>query len=96
MRVTPRGGADRIDGAQTDEAGGLLFRARVRVAPEDGAANEALEALFAKALGVPRSSVAVARGAKARIKTLTIAGVEAGAITALAARFAAAPQTQEP
>ncbi|CAH2403939.1 hypothetical protein MES4922_320110 [Mesorhizobium ventifaucium] len=42
--------------------------------PEHGAANQALERLVAKALGVPRSAVSVAAGGTARLKTLRISG----------------------
>ncbi|MET0546508.1 MAG: DUF167 family protein [Caulobacterales bacterium] len=74
VRLTPSGGADRIDGLGQDDAGRTFIKARVRAAPEDGRANEALEALFAKALETPRSAVKVARGAKSRIKTIEVRG----------------------
>ncbi|WP_287179828.1 DUF167 family protein, partial [Mesorhizobium sp.] len=38
------------------------------------AANQALERLVAKALGVPRSAVSVVVGGTARLKTLRISG----------------------
>ena len=76
VRLTPRGGADRIDAVERGEDGLLLVRARVRAAPVDGEANAALEALLAKAMKTPRSSVRVARGASARIKTVEIDGLE--------------------
>lgn len=75
VRLTPRGGADRIDGWDTDAAGRRFLKARVRAAPENGEANAALESLIAKALGVPRSAVAVTRGATARLKQLTVSGL---------------------
>ncbi len=87
MRLTPSGGADRIDGCATDEAGRLYLKARVRPAPEDGKANAALEALLAKAFGVAKGKVKVARGAAARLKTVEIAGVSEAEIAAFLARF---------
>lgn len=76
VRLTPRGGADRIDAVETDADGLPLVRARVRSAPVDGEANAALEALLAKALKTPKSAVRVARGTTARIKTVEIDGLD--------------------
>ncbi|MEQ1619406.1 MAG: DUF167 family protein [Terricaulis sp.] len=87
VRLTPSGGADRIDGAARDPAGELYLKARVRAAPEDGAANAALEALVAKAFGIAKGKVSVARGHKARLKTLEIEGASEGEIAAFVARF---------
>lgn len=83
VRLTPAGGADRIDGVGQDDAGRVFLKARVRAAPENGEANAALEALIAKALGVPKSAVSVARGGKARLKTLAIDGASEADIAAM-------------
>lgn len=82
MRLTPSGGADRIEGLATDDAGRTYLKVRVRAAPEDGKANAALEALLAKALGVAKSKVKVARGATARLKAVEIEGVSDADIAA--------------
>lgn len=58
------------------------MRARVRAAPENYEANRALVALVAKALGVAKSKVAVARGHAARMKMLEIEGVSAADVAA--------------
>ncbi len=87
MRLTPSGGADRIDGAARDPEGKLYLKARVRAAPEDGKANAALETLIAKAFGVAKGAVSVARGHKARLKTVEIEGVSEAEIAAFVARF---------
>ena len=42
--------------------------------PENGAANQALEKLIAKALGVSASAVSIVAGGTSRLKTLRIAG----------------------
>ena len=74
VRLSPRGGRDAIDGWALDEAGRPFLKVRVAAPPVEGAANAALEVLLAKALGLPRSAVAVARGQTARIKQVEIAG----------------------
>ncbi|GIW17640.1 MAG: hypothetical protein KatS3mg064_0797 [Tepidiforma sp.] len=68
VRVTPRAGRDGIDGF--DEAGAL--RVRVRAAPADGAANAAVAALLAKALGLPGRQVALVQGAASRVKVFEV------------------------
>jgi uncharacterized protein (TIGR00251 family) len=73
VRLTPRGGRDAITGLRDD---GVVV-ARVSAPPVDGQANEALCRLLAKALGVPRSAVAVVRGQTARDKVVRVAGLEA-------------------
>lgn len=86
MRLTPAGGADRIDGVGR-EKGQLYLKARVRAAPEHGEANKALEALLAKALGVAKGKVSVTRGTTARLKTIEIDGASDAEIAAFVARF---------
>jgi len=85
VRATPRGGRDAVEGIEALADGSRVLKVRVRVAPEDGTANEAVRRLLAKALGVPASAVTLATGATARLKTFFIEGDAA----ALAARFAA-------
>lgn len=84
VRLTPKGGRDRIEGWARDEAGRAFLKVRVSAPPVDGAANDALVALIAKAVGRPRSAVTLAAGASARLKMLEIEGLdEAGLATAL-------------
>ena len=75
VRLTPGGGADRIEGWEEDAAGRPVLRARVRAAPTDGRANAALVALIARTLGIPKSDVMIARGVSARVKQLEIEGL---------------------
>lgn len=89
VRLTPRGGADRIDGIVTDSAGESRLAARVRAVPEKGAANEALERLLAKLLGVPPRDVSVVAGHTSRAKTVAVSG-DAEALAARIAALAAA------
>lgn len=56
---------------------------RLAAAPSDGAANEALVRLLAKALGVARRDVTLASGATSRLKRLHISGDPAGLAAAL-------------
>lgn len=87
VRLTPAGGADRIDGRARDSDGQVYIKARVRAAPENNEANRALEALIAKAFGVAKGKVSVARGATARLKTIEIEGASEAEIAAFIARF---------
>jgi uncharacterized protein (TIGR00251 family) len=75
VRLTPRGGADRIDGVRDG-----TLRVRVAAPPVDGAANEALVRLIAAELHVPRGAVRLVAGATARTKVVEIDGVDADAI----------------
>lgn len=72
VRVTPRGGADRIDGWDEDAAGRRFLKVRVRAMPEDGQANAAVERVLADALYVPARSVRVIAGHTARLKRVEI------------------------
>ena len=74
VRLTPKGGRDSIDGIETMSDGRAVLKARVRAAPHEGAANEALAALLAKSLGVPPRSVEIVGGATSRIKRVHVVG----------------------
>jgi hypothetical protein len=70
VRVVPRAGHTRVAGVRD---GALVVR--LAAAPVDGAANEALVALVAGALGVPKSRVALAGGARSRDKRVRVDGL---------------------
>jgi uncharacterized protein YggU (UPF0235/DUF167 family) len=74
VRLTPKAAIDRLEGIEISADGRSHLKARVRALPENGAANQALERLVAKALGVPRSAVSVVAGGTARLKTLRVLG----------------------
>lgn len=76
VRLTPRGGADRIDGWAQDDAGRDYLKVRVRAAAVEGQANAALESFIAKSLKLPKSAVRLASGHTARVKVLEIEGVD--------------------
>jgi uncharacterized protein len=88
VRLTPGASADRIDGRAKDADGKAFLKARVRAAPENNEANAALIALVAKAFGVAKSKVSVARGHTARLKTLHIDGASDAEVAAFLDRWA--------
>jgi uncharacterized protein (TIGR00251 family) len=74
VRLTPKGGRDAIDGIEILADGRSVLKARVRAAPTEGEANDALVRLIAKTLGVPPRDVTLAAGATSRVKRLTVTG----------------------
>jgi uncharacterized protein len=74
VRLTPRGGRDAIEGIERRADGRIVIKARVRAAPFEGQANEALCRLVARELGLAPRQVEIAAGEGARIKRLRIAG----------------------
>jgi len=71
VRVIPRAPRTRVDG---ERAGAILIR--LAAPPVDGAANDALVAFLADALGLPRRDITIAAGAKSRDKRVRIAGLD--------------------
>jgi uncharacterized protein len=84
VRVTPRGGRDALAGIETLSDGRQVLKVRVRAAPADGAANDAVRRILAKALGRPASAVDLQAGATARVKTFVVTGDPAGLCDKLA------------
>jgi len=82
VRLTPRGGRDRVDGWARDGAGRAYLKVRVSAPPVDGEANAALIRLIARTLGLPAGAVRIAAGETARIKQLEIDGADAQALAA--------------
>ena len=71
VRLTPRGGADRVDGV-SDEG---VLQVRVAAPAVEGAANAALVRLLADELDVARTSVQMVAGATGRHKLIVVDGV---------------------
>lgn len=69
VRVTPRASRNAF-GAGTS----AHFAARLAAAPVDGAANEALVALVAKAFGTATRAVTLIAGDTSRLKRLRVTG----------------------
>jgi uncharacterized protein (TIGR00251 family) len=72
IRVTPRSARPGIGGWREGPQGREL-EVRVREAPSDGAANEAVIRLLADHLGITRSEVEITSGQSSRHKRLMIA-----------------------
>jgi uncharacterized protein len=79
VRVVPRasrsGFAGEYDGA---------LRVRIAAAPVDGAANDELIAMIARALKVPRRAVEITSGHNAKSKRIRITGTNCQAVMDLA------------
>jgi uncharacterized protein len=84
VRVTPKGGRDAVEGWQSDSAGRQEVKLRVRAAADDGKANDAVTALIAATLGVPKGAVRIASGATARVKQIEVHGAGEALATRLA------------
>jgi uncharacterized protein YggU (UPF0235/DUF167 family) len=78
VRLTPRGGTDRVEGV-SDEG---VLQARVSAPPVGGAANSALIRLLADELDVSRTAVRLVAGATGRHKLVVVEGVSAEGIVA--------------
>lgn len=72
IRVTPRSAKAGIGGWRAAADGREELDVRVAEAPTDGAANEAVIRLLAKALGVSRSDLTIISGHGARHKRVAI------------------------
>lgn len=76
VRLTPKAACEAIDGWALDDQGRRFLKVRVRAAPIEGRANAALVLLMAKTLGIAKSRVVLSGGETARLKTLTIDGID--------------------
>lgn len=76
VHVQPRAKKPGIDGTHGD-----ALRVRVQAPPVDGAANDAVIAVIADALGVPRRAVRIAAGLSGRQKLVDVDGIDAAAAT---------------
>jgi uncharacterized protein (TIGR00251 family) len=70
VRVTPRSAKPGIGSWRTGPDGRDELEVRVAEAPTDGAANDAVVRLLAKALGLPKSQILIVAGANSRHKRL--------------------------
>ncbi len=74
LRLTPKGGRDKVDGIKEDTSGKPVLAVRVSAPPVDGEANKALLKFLAKASGVPKSRIRFIAGETSRIKRLMLEG----------------------
>lgn len=75
VQVVPRASRSRVVGLQADR-----LKVQLAAPPVDGAANEELESLLARALSVPRRAIELVRGGTSKRKTLRVAGVTADVV----------------
>ncbi len=71
LKVAPKAARNAITGWMGD-----TLKLSVTAAPEKGKANEAVIDLLAKALDVPRSSIAVVRGQTSQQKLVAVQGFD--------------------
>lgn len=71
VHAQPGAGRTQVTGRHGD-----AVKIRVAAPPEQGRANEALAAVLAEKLGVPKKAVSLASGATSRSKRFRIAGVD--------------------
>jgi len=79
VRVVPRASRSGFAGEQDG-----ALRVRIAAAPVEGAANEELVSVVARALRVPRSAVEITGGHHGRTKRIRVTGMTCQAIMALA------------
>lgn len=79
VHVQPRASRSEVVGLH-----GAALKVRLHAPPVDGAANDALVALLAERLDIPRRDVRIVQGATSRAKVVEITGTTAGAVRALA------------
>jgi uncharacterized protein (TIGR00251 family) len=75
VRVQTRASREGVDGVHGD-----ALRVRVNAAPVEGAANEAVVEVLAKALHVAKRAVTIVGGATSRSKMVEVRGLTAAAV----------------
>ena len=75
LRVSPKAASNRLVGWH-----GEALKLRVTAAPERGKANDAVIALLAEALALPRQAITLVQGETAQDKIVEIAALEADEI----------------
>ena len=78
VRVQPRASRNVVMGWNGD-----TLKVKLTAPPVEGAANDAVVAFFADALGVPRRAVRIVSGDRGRQKRIAIAGVTTATVRAL-------------
>lgn len=71
-KVTPKSGKDQIVGRLVNSDGSVEVCVRVIAPPDKGKANKAVIKLLAKELGVPKTSLEVARGETSHHKLISL------------------------
>jgi uncharacterized protein len=74
IRVIPRARKSQVDGIRGD-----AWVVRLQAPPVEGAANDELIAVLAKALGVPRRDVTIVSGDRSRDKRVRVSSLDSAA-----------------
>ena len=90
VRLTPRARRSGLDGAVQLADGRWAAQLRVAAPPVEGAANEALIAVLADSLRLPKSRLTIVAGQSSRLKAVAIAGDPGDLAARLTAWIAAA------
>ncbi len=89
IRLTPKAAREAIVGFAPEAGGGVELKVTVQAPPEDGKANAALIKLLAKVWRLPKSRIAIIRGATDRHKLIAVACADSDEAHALAERLRA-------
>jgi uncharacterized protein len=81
VRLSPRASKNALTGVVQDSDGRSALQLRLTAPPVEGAANKALIAFLAAALGLRRGDIQIRSGETARLKILHLDG-DSGAIAA--------------
>ena len=92
VRAMPKAARDAIEGIERRADGSMVLKARVRAAPADGEANDALLRLIARAATIPPSAVSLVRGGTGRLKSCRLDGDPARIAAALEAALSKGKQ----
>jgi uncharacterized protein (TIGR00251 family) len=74
VRVIPRASRNKIDGIVQDAEGRPALKLRLAAPPVEGAANTALIAFLAAALGLRKADITIRSGETGRTKLLRLTG----------------------
>lgn len=75
IRATPKAAKERIDGISHDADGRAYLKIYVTAAPEDNQANNAIIALLAKRLSLPKACIIIKSGGTHRLKCFSLDGI---------------------
>ena len=74
VHATPKAAKNRVAGVKLDASGRFEVQVQVTAPPEGGKANKAVCETIAKAVGIPKTHVRVARGETSRHKIVEVSG----------------------
>jgi hypothetical protein len=81
--------------ARETEGNLVVWKVAIAAPPVDGAANEELRRFLAKALGLPKSAVEVARGETGKHKSIAVTGISSDRVEELLGKHANPERTDD-